>query len=46
MNQTCQMCKITNKLAEYNVIYFAVWFFFVTFAAKYNQYEYNCWKKT
>ena len=31
-----------HKWAEYNIVYFAVQCIFITFAAKYNQYEYNC----
>ena len=41
-HQTCQICKILHKWAEYNIVYFAVQCIFITFAAKYNQYEYSC----
>lgn len=34
------------RQAEYNLFYFAVFYIFVTFAAKYNKHEYNYWKKT
>ena len=42
----CQYHLKIIRTAEYTMLYFAVWYIVIIFAAKLKHYEYCYWKKT